>query len=291
VTAAAASALASAEPSCAASDAATNAHVLVLPHMCLYCPTRAYTAPHMLVLPHTCSYRFTPIAPTGTLTWLPGAAPCPPPQVHPRSKACVIIPCATYGLGQAGRTSFWDKAVGWYLAGQWQDFPTNWIHIEDLARWGQQMARCGVQCICLLGTEAHSIMLHSCTCCTVYGCAASSQKELAWPQQAAPPATSCCTELHAPLTAPPAATCSCRVFVALVQKGRPGGRYLAAGEPMLVSHFFEMYCRLAGREVPAGGGQGICARGAGLGHWAACMPKGRAGQQASCAHHMHTCMD
>ncbi len=72
-------------------------------------------------------------------------------QVHPRSKACVIIPCATYGLGQSGRTSFWDKAVAWYLAGQWQDCPTNFIHVEDLARWGAWCAAvmCGSAAGCL----------------------------------------------------------------------------------------------------------------------------------------------
>jgi hypothetical protein len=55
--------------------------------------------------------------------------------------------------------------------------------------------------------------------------------------------------------------CFCRVFVALVQKGRPGGRYLAAGEPMLVSQFFAQYCRLAGRQVPEGARACACAHG------------------------------
>ena len=57
-------------------------------------------------------------------------------QLHPASRACVLIPCATYGLGVGGRTSFWDKAIGWYLAGGFKDMPTGFVHIEDLARWG-----------------------------------------------------------------------------------------------------------------------------------------------------------
>jgi hypothetical protein len=55
-------------------------------------------------------------------------------QVHPASRACVIIPGATYGLGAGGRISFWDTAVGWYLEGNFQDFPTSFIHVDDLAR-------------------------------------------------------------------------------------------------------------------------------------------------------------
>ena len=46
--------------------------------------------------------------------------------------------------------------------------------------------------------------------------------------------------------------CGCRVYVALVQRGRPGGRYLVAGEPMLASEFFALYFQVAGKEVPAG---------------------------------------
>ena len=55
-------------------------------------------------------------------------------QLHPRSRACTLIPAATYGPGLGGRVSFWDSVPAWYLAGHFQDFMTGFIHIEDLCR-------------------------------------------------------------------------------------------------------------------------------------------------------------
>jgi nucleoside-diphosphate-sugar epimerase len=98
-------------------------------------------------------------------------------QLHPRSRACTVIPAATYGAGLGGRVSFWDSVPTWYLAGYFKDFMTGFIHVEDL----------------------------------------------------------------------------CRCYLAVVERGRAGGRYLAAGEPMRVSDFVRMYAAAAG--APIDGGQ------------------------------------
>lgn len=97
-------------------------------------------------------------------------------QLHPRSRACTLIPAATYGPGLGGRVSFWDSVPTWYLAGYFKDFMTGFIHVEDL----------------------------------------------------------------------------CRCYLAVIERGRSGGRYLAAGQPMRVSDFVEMYAAAAG--IPIDGG-------------------------------------
>lgn len=91
-------------------------------------------------------------------------------QLHPRSRACTLIPAATYGPGLSGRVSFWDSVPAWYLAGYFKDFMTGFIHIEDL----------------------------------------------------------------------------CRCYLAVIERGRSGGRYLAAGQPMRVSDFVRLYAAAAG---------------------------------------------
>jgi nucleoside-diphosphate-sugar epimerase len=91
-------------------------------------------------------------------------------QLHPKARACTVIPAATYGPGLGGRVSFWDAAPSWYLAGHFQDFMTGFIHVEDL--------------------------------------------------------------------------CDC--YVTVLERGRSGGRYLAAGQPLKVSEFVEMYVTAAG---------------------------------------------
>lgn len=91
-------------------------------------------------------------------------------QLHPRSRACTLIPAATYGPGLSGRVSFWDSVPSWYLAGYFKDFMTGFIHVEDL----------------------------------------------------------------------------CRCYLAVIERGRSGGRYLAAGQPMRVSDFVRMYAAAAG---------------------------------------------
>ena len=55
-------------------------------------------------------------------------------QLHPRSRACSLIPAATYGPGLGGRVSFWDSVPSWYFAGYFKDFMTGFIHVEDLCR-------------------------------------------------------------------------------------------------------------------------------------------------------------
>jgi nucleoside-diphosphate-sugar epimerase len=42
----------------------------------------------------------------------------------------------------------------------------------------------------------------------------------------------------------------CRSFVAAIEHGRSGGRYLAAGQPMRVSEYVEMYAAAAGVAMP-----------------------------------------
>jgi dihydroflavonol-4-reductase len=42
----------------------------------------------------------------------------------------------------------------------------------------------------------------------------------------------------------------CRCFIAAIEHGRSGGRYLAAGQPMRVSEYVEMYAAAAGVAVP-----------------------------------------
>jgi nucleoside-diphosphate-sugar epimerase len=91
-------------------------------------------------------------------------------QLHPKSRACTVIPAATYGPGLGGRVSFWDGVPNWYQAGYFKDFMTGFIHVEDLSR----------------------------------------------------------------------------CYLAAVERGRPGGRYLAAGQPMRVSEFVRMYAQAAG---------------------------------------------
>lgn len=93
-------------------------------------------------------------------------------QVHPRSKACVLIPAATYGPGLGGRVSFWDAVPGWFLAGGFTDFMTGFIHVEDLAKG----------------------------------------------------------------------------YLGVIERGRAGGRYLMAGEPMRVSDYVAAYAKAAGVE-------------------------------------------
>jgi nucleoside-diphosphate-sugar epimerase len=97
-------------------------------------------------------------------------------QLHPKSRGCSLIPAATYGPGLGGRVSFWDSAVGWYLAGYFTDFMTGFIHVEDL----------------------------------------------------------------------------CRCYLAVIERGRSGGRYLAAGQPMRVSDFVRLYAAAAGAPLDEG---------------------------------------
>ena len=97
-------------------------------------------------------------------------------QMHPKSRACTVMPAATYGPGLGGRVSFWDSVPGWYLAGYFKDFMTGFIHVEDL----------------------------------------------------------------------------CRCFLAAIEHGRSGGRYLAAGQPMRVSEFVELYAAAAGVAIADG---------------------------------------
>lgn len=99
-------------------------------------------------------------------------------QLHPRSRACTLIPAATYGPGLGGKVSFWDSVPAWYLAGYFKDFMTGFIHVEDL----------------------------------------------------------------------------CRCYLAVIERGRSGGRYLAAGQPMRVSDYVRLYAAAAGvsrNSIPA----------------------------------------
>ncbi|WP_146645893.1 NAD-dependent epimerase/dehydratase family protein [Labilithrix luteola] len=98
-------------------------------------------------------------------------------QTHPKSRACVVIPAATYGPGLAGRVSFWDAVPDWYVAGYFKDFMTGFIHVEDLAR----------------------------------------------------------------------------VYLSVIERGVPGGRYLAAGQPLRVSDFVAVYLAAAGKSVDLAG--------------------------------------
>lgn len=109
-------------------------------------------------------------------------------QTHPKSRACTLIPAATYGPGLHGRVSFWDSVPGWYLAGHFQDFITGFIHVEDL--------------------------------------------------------------------------CAC--FLAVIERGVPGGRYLAAGQPLRVSEFVTMYARAAGVAIDAATTRSVFANAQGL---------------------------
>jgi len=102
-------------------------------------------------------------------------------QLHPRSRACTVIPAATYGPGLGGRVSFWDNVPAWYLAGQFQDFMTGFIHVEDL----------------------------------------------------------------------------CRCYLAVIERGRSGGRYLAAGQPLRVSDYVRLYAAAASVDVAALSQRGV----------------------------------
>jgi nucleoside-diphosphate-sugar epimerase len=54
-------------------------------------------------------------------------------QLHPDSRTCVVIPGPTYGRGLTKKVTFWDLLLSAWLEGKFEDFPSSFIHVDDVA--------------------------------------------------------------------------------------------------------------------------------------------------------------